>query len=335
LTPAAADTPIHRTPPIGGLHALGDVAAEVASRLRHRPSLEPYADALFQPGPAPDSGVRVTFLGVSSLLFDDGTTAILTDGFFTRPRKRRVLFGTVAPNRAVVDRVLRRVGVTRLAAVVAMHSHYDHTLDSPVVADATGALLVGSASTANIGRGYGLREDRIRVVSDRESIRFGSFSLTWIITQHCPPVRFGGTVDAPFKPPARAHRYRVGECYSVLVEHDGGTALVQGSAGFKPGTLQGRHADIVYLGIGSLGRKSEQFRRDLWREVVESVGARRVFPIHWDDYWRPLDQPLLPLPWFLDNFDASMRFLLARGQQSGVHVALPVAWTRTDPFNGL
>jgi len=30
-------------------------------------------------------GLRVMFLGVSTLLFDDGDTAILTDGFFTRP----------------------------------------------------------------------------------------------------------------------------------------------------------------------------------------------------------------------------------------------------------
>jgi L-ascorbate metabolism protein UlaG (beta-lactamase superfamily) len=329
------DTPVRSPLPIGGLVALRDAAAWVASRFRRRPSLELYADALFQPAPAPDSGVRVTFLGVSSLLFDDGATAILTDGFFTRPCKRRVLFGTVAPNRAVVGRTLGRVGVTRLAAVVAVHSHYDHALDSPVVADATGALLVGSASTANIGRGYGLPEDRIRVVSDRESIRFGSFTLTWLISQHCSPVWFGGTVDAPITPPARACRYRVGECYSVLVEHDGGTALVQGSAGFNPGTLKGYHADVVYLGIGSLGRQSEQFRRDLWREVVESVDARRVFPIHWDDYWRPLDQPLLPLPRLMDNFDISMRFLLASGLQSGVQVALPVAWVRADPFNGL
>ena len=38
-----------------------------------------------------DPGLRVMFLGVSTLLLDDGETAILTDGFFTRPNSRQLL----------------------------------------------------------------------------------------------------------------------------------------------------------------------------------------------------------------------------------------------------
>jgi L-ascorbate metabolism protein UlaG (beta-lactamase superfamily) len=46
-----------------------------------------------------------------------------------------------------------------------VHTHFDHALDAAVVADRTGAVLVGGESTANIGRGHGLAEDRIRVVT--------------------------------------------------------------------------------------------------------------------------------------------------------------------------
>src|SRR5437588_11988780 len=45
----------------------------------------------------PTASVRVTFLGVSTLLIEDGTTAIMTDGFFTRPGPGHVL---TAPIRA-------------------------------------------------------------------------------------------------------------------------------------------------------------------------------------------------------------------------------------------
>ena len=44
-----------------------------------------------------------------------------------------------------------------------MHTHFDHVLDSALVADRTGARLVGGESAANVGRGYGLAEDRLVV----------------------------------------------------------------------------------------------------------------------------------------------------------------------------
>lgn len=46
-----------------------------------RPDLTRYAD-LFDV-PAGDGDVMVTFLGVSTLLFDDGDSAVLFDGFFS------------------------------------------------------------------------------------------------------------------------------------------------------------------------------------------------------------------------------------------------------------
>ena len=42
----------------------------------------------------------VTFLGVSTLLFDDGASAILFDGFFSRPSLLRVGLGRIAPDEA-------------------------------------------------------------------------------------------------------------------------------------------------------------------------------------------------------------------------------------------
>jgi L-ascorbate metabolism protein UlaG (beta-lactamase superfamily) len=93
-----------------------------------------------QSGATP-SGFTVKFLGVSTLLFDDGDTAFLTDGFFSRPGKLRTAFGTIAPDAAAIDRALEHAGVQRLAAVIPLHSHFDHALDAPFVAKRTGALL--------------------------------------------------------------------------------------------------------------------------------------------------------------------------------------------------
>ena len=74
-----------------------------------------------------------------------------------------------------------------------MHTHFDHAMDSAVVAARTGAVLVGGESTANVGRGAGLPADRIRVAAPGEPMTYGAFTLTLIESHHCPPDRFPGS----------------------------------------------------------------------------------------------------------------------------------------------
>ena len=95
----------------------------------------------------------------------------------------------MAPSAARVDGCLARANVSRLEAVIPVHAHFDHVMDSALVADRTGARLVGQ-SAANVGRGYGLPEDRLVVAVPGEPIRLGAFDVTLIESHHCPPDRF-------------------------------------------------------------------------------------------------------------------------------------------------
>jgi L-ascorbate metabolism protein UlaG (beta-lactamase superfamily) len=296
-----------------------------------RPDIGRYADRFDLPDARGPLGV--TFLGVASLLLDDGETALMTDGFFSRPSLATVLLRKVAPDLGRIDAVLARTGVDRLAAVLPVHTHYDHAMDSAVVADRTGADLVGGGSTAYVGRGHGLPADRIRVVTPGEPMRYGAFTLTLIESHHCPPDRFPGEITAPVVPPVRAGAYKCGEAWSLLVEHaSGATALLQGSAGYVEEALAGRRADVAYLGIGQLGVQSEDYIRTYWAESVEAVGARRVVLTHWDDFFRPLDKPLRALPYLGDDLDHTMHVLHELAAESGVSIHLPTLWRREDPW---
>lgn len=70
--------------------------------------------------------------------------------------------------------------------------------------------------------------------------------------------------------------------------------MIHASANMRAGALDGRRADTVYLGIGTLGKQSPSFRDTYWRTYVADTGARRVIPIHWDNFTRGLDRPLTP-----------------------------------------
>jgi L-ascorbate metabolism protein UlaG (beta-lactamase superfamily) len=322
-----------RTILLGILALLAAGAVWAAWRINSHPSLAAY-DGLALPA-ATAGGLRVTFLGVSTLLIDDGETAILTDGFFSRPGKLQTLFGRVAPDETVIERTLAKAGIGKLAAVIAVHSHYDHAMDSPDVARRTGARLIGSDSTANIARGRALPAEQMQVVRDGETLSFGRFRVTMVLSRHFPHPLATGAITEPLVPPAHSLSYREGGSYSVFIEHDGRTLLVQGSAGFVPGGLSGRRAEVIFLGVGGMGSRTAEYHEAYWREVVQTVGARRVIPIHWDDFTRPLDQPLVAMPMLLDDVPASFDFLADSAKRQGVELRLAPVWQAIDPFAGL
>ncbi|ASW88866.1 MBL fold metallo-hydrolase [Mycobacterium marseillense] len=298
-----------------------------------RPDIARYADRFDAPAAAPDA-LSVTWMGVATLLIDDGSSALLTDGYFSRPSLAKVAAGKVASSPARVDGCLARAKVSRLAAVIPVHTHIDHVLDSALVADRTGAQLIGGQSAANVGRGYGLPENRIVVAVDGQPIQLGAYEITLVESHHCPPDRYPGVIDEPLITPVKASAYRCGESWSTLVHHrpTGRRLLIQGSAGFVKGALAGHRADAVYLSVGQLGLQPRSYLVDYWAETVRAVGARRVILIHWDDFFRPLTKPLRALPYAGDDLDVSIRILDELAAADGVALHLPTVWRREDPF---
>jgi L-ascorbate metabolism protein UlaG (beta-lactamase superfamily) len=299
-----------------------------------RPDTARYARMFSVPAATPDTRLSATWLGVSTLLLDDGQSAIMTDGFFSRPPLARVVLGTVSPSAPRVYGCLTRAGVRKLAAVLPVHTHYDHVLDSAMVAEQTGAQLIGGVSAANVARGHGLPDDQIVVASPGHPIEVGPWQITLIESRHCPPDRFPGVITESVRPPVKVSAYRCGEAWSTLIHH-GPTdrrCLIQGSAGFLPGVLTAQRAEVAYLGLGQLGLQTRDYIVDYWTNTVGAVGARTVIGIHWDDFLRPLSKPLRALPFAFDDLDFSIRVLRDLAERDGVALLLPTVWRREDPW---
>src|SRR5262245_17454721 len=72
------------------------------------PRFTPFNCKQLAPAPAQPNALRVMFLGVSTVLFDDGATQFMTDAFFSRPDMVAVGFGKIAPNLVQISSALQR-----------------------------------------------------------------------------------------------------------------------------------------------------------------------------------------------------------------------------------
>lgn len=268
-----------------------------------QPGMARYLHNQAPPARPSPSGVTLTWMGVSSLLVRDGEHALMIDPFFTRPAGLWGLLSNqaIAPDHKAIERGLAQLGVTRLDAVLVSHSHFDHAMDAGVVARISDADLIGSPSTLNIGRGAGLPGERLKQASPEQPMHYGPFTLRWVRSQHAGATggRPTGDITAPLTPPAGYMDYRQGGTWSILIEHQDGTLLHHGSAGFEPGALEPYQADIAILGVALVDDYGRYFD-----QVINATGARVIIPVHWDDFTRPLNKPLRPFPLIvrLDRF---------------------------------
>lgn len=264
---------------------------------------DPPVDPAWESRPAdtiPPGAVTVRYAGTSTLLFSDGETSWMTDGWFTRPGPLQTILGKIEPDMEAISFGLAAMEVDSLAAVIPMHSHYDHAMDTPEVARRTGAMVLGSEATANIARGWNLPEEQIRLMADGEVVQLGDFTVMFIESRHflfpdpdmVERMLTQYAIPEPLVPPVSAFDYKLGKAYVLNVLHPKGSFMVIGSAGFVPGKLRGMDVDVVFLGVGGFGSQTADYREQYWQETVELITPERIIHIHWDSLTGPLDGPM-------------------------------------------
>ena len=269
--------------------------------------------------------VTVTWLGITTLLFDDGETQILIDGTFTRLSPLDILLQRkVRSDIATINYAMDEFRIERLAAIVPVHSHFDHAMDSGNVANRSTAIILGSESVANIARGAGVPVDQYQILADGEVRVFGDFTITLLRSAHVPSPTsaqgwFAGVIDQPLEQPARIASWRGGATNSVLIEHPAGSALVQGSAGFVENQFADVEADVILLSVAGLAAMGEEYTNRYWQETVTASGAKRALMLHWDDFARPFGEIYL-LPDIADGIIETAGWIDAAASDSDVIV---------------
>ncbi|OTG72811.1 hypothetical protein B9T26_10100 [Acinetobacter sp. ANC 4169] len=273
------------------------------------------------------SRLKVKFFGVSTLLFDDGKTQILIDGFFSRPSLYQVLFQNIQSQPALIRQMIQQQHLQRTQAIFVTHSHYDHALDIAELArQLSHTKIISSSSTLNIARGGQVAEQQLIQVQPLHALSFGEFKITAIASQHTPPTAvnndLGEEIKQPLQLPARFSKFKEGHSFDYLIEHSGQRILVKASTGAIPDQLKNLKVDILFLGIAQLSRQSEGFQQNYLDQTLRTLKPKVVVPIHWDNFFKPIDQPLEFLPYLADHTEQSLKILIQAAEQQQTRLVL-------------
>lgn len=286
--------------------------------------------------------IRVTFLGTTSILLDDGETQVLTDGFFTRPSLWKTAFTKIESDPVTLTSVLEKAKINRLKGIFVCHSHYDHAMDAPFVAKYTKSKLYGSNSTINVGLGAGLDKENMEEFQVGKPIKLGKFTITVLESKHTPPFRILGKTNAtdpnfpnittPLVPPVKALEYIEGGTFDFFIQHGKNKIVIKSSTNFVKGAYDKIKADVLFLGIAQLSLQPKPFQEEYFEETIQKLNPKLIIPIHWDNFFKPLNKPLEPNLKLGDDFDANMQELLKRTSKDQIQVQLLQGFESLDLF---
>jgi L-ascorbate metabolism protein UlaG (beta-lactamase superfamily) len=261
------------------------------------------------------SEVKVTFFGVSTLLFDDGETQILIDGFFSRPSMWKALASKIESDTAQIDKIFATYKMDRVKGIFVTHSHYDHAFDVAYTTNKTGATLFGSVSTLNIGRGGGVKEDQLSLYRPYEEIQLGKFTVQVIPSKHSAgnaQKDDGVIIDKPLTQPAKIKAYTEGGSFDFYIKHNGKAIYVKPSPNYVEAALDTTRADVVFMGTATVAGHPAPWPEKYYEQTIGKLKPSLLVPLHWDDFFEPLSANLVMLPRLVDAGNKDFDFFISK-----------------------
>lgn len=240
--------------------------------------------------PALPPGLQVQWLGVSGYRMSYQGHTLLIDPYFSRVPLGAVLARRRAlPDPAAIDRYLQAPG--EVVGVLVGHTHFDHAVDAPELARRFRAPAYGSASLVRLMQLHGVGELAVEVDPYRR-YELGPFTVSFTPSLHSKlilglAVPFDGEFSCEQLDGLTPGAYRCGQVWGVRVEVAGVSFYHQGSANLIDDALRDEEVDFFLAGVAGRG-----FTRDYWRRILTRLRPHTVIPTHYDDFFRPLGEPM-------------------------------------------
>lgn len=301
------------------LRHLGAGLAYLATARRQHASDRETARQLAWPANAPlPKGLTLTWLGTAGFRLAYEGTVLWIDPYLTR-----LPLGDLVRRRAVPsDPAMIAKYVDKADAILVGHTHFDHALDVPAIAKATGATAYGSASLAHLMQLHG----QTSVIAEpHRDYRVGPFRFHFVPSIHSKlqlglGIPYSGEVTCDHVDELNPQAYKCGQVFGLFIEVAGHRFYHQGSADLIETEIKDRDIDVFLCGIS--GRR---FTRDYASRIIRELSPTVIVPTHYDDFFRPLDAPSqfsfnVNLTGFADEVHAATREPMIRTLEVNVPV---------------
>ncbi len=234
-------------------------------------------------------GLELEWLGVAGYRLTYECQSLFLDPYVSRVELRSLL----RPRTALADPALHERWLSpegEVAGVLVGHTHFDHAIDVPALCIRHRCRAFGSSSLTRLMQIYGALEMAIEV-RPHEPFELGPFTITFVPSVHSKlllgyAVPSDGELSCEHLDELAPGAYRCGQVWGIHIEVAGMTFYHQGSANLLDEEIRHHGVDVFLAGIA--GRR---FTEDYWQRVLGALSPRVVVASHFDDFFRPLDQP--------------------------------------------
>lgn len=266
------------------------------------------------------AGLELEWLGTAGFRLTYQGQHLLIDPYLTR-----LPLGDLLRRRVVPADAARLAAVPDPLAILVGHTHFDHALDVPALAQRSGCKTYGSASLARLMALHGQAEQAVTVEPHR-TYQLGPFAVTFIPSKHSKLagglwIPYSGEITCDHVDELTPQAYKCGQVWAIHIEVAGISLYHQGSCDLDEPALRHKHIDVLLCGIS--GRR---FTARYVERLLRALEPRLIVPHHFDDFFRPLDAPMamslnVNLAGFVDEVAAVSRDFpvrtLALGQVVG------------------
>ena len=260
---------------------------------------------------AQNNAIQLKYFGTAGWQITDGSITVLIDPYISRVKLGTGPGVSAEDSRKMVDRSEPFVSdtllidslITKADFILAHHSHFDHLADVPYIAKKTGAKVIGTETTCNILRAYGIPNEQLYPVKGGEDYQFENFSVQVIPTIHSAlndkHYLDSRTYTEVPEAPLKVSEFIEGGSLMFLARFAKHTVLTMGSMNFVERELVGQKPDILLAGVNRSQLGLYKYNERL---LAVTNYPKFIIPTHWDNFRLPyrfsqqsaVDQKLVP-----------------------------------------
>lgn len=225
--------------------------------------------------------MKLRYLGVAGWHLITARSSLLVDPYFTRLPLGKMLFGYAIPDPAVI-----RAHTPSAGWVLNTHAHYDHLMDVPEIVRLTGGIVYASPQACDLLAIQDVPDFQLEDIHAGDWVVLGDFEVEVYLSRHRTifgHIPYQKPLPPRLRPPLRARDYCFDYLYTFLISAEEARVLITSGIDAEPSV----EADVLLVGADA--------SRDQLAVILEGVKPRLVMPNHWDDMFRPLSRPLLPM----------------------------------------